>query len=338
MRILLIKTSSLGDIIHTFPAITDMANCLPHATIDWVVEENFTDIPLLHPDVNQVIPVALRRWRKYLWQKQTRQEIKDFIEDLRQTSYDAIIDAQGLFKSAMISCAARGPRWGFDGQSAREGWATSCYHHKISVSKQLDAITRTRQLVAETLGYSIPLSPPVSGLEASPSPSLNHLLFLPGTTWENKKWPPSYWIQLALIAKSHGFRVDIPWASPSEYDLACQIRACGDHVTVLEKMSLKDLATRIPHYSGTIAVDSGLGYLSAAYHVPTVMMFGPTSPDLLGTFPPLQKNLKSTLWCAPCRQRKCHNQTPTPVWPPCFQAITPELVWTSWQEVINGRD
>lgn len=335
MHILLIKTSSLGDIIHAFPAITDALSHIPHLTIDWVVEENFADIPALHPGINRVIPVAIRRWRKCLFRSQTRTEIHQFLHELRQTSYDAIIDAQGLFKSAMIASAAKGPRWGFDGKSAREGWAASCYHHKIPVSKDLDALTRIRQLLASALGYPLPALSPDSGLPFPSSSAKNHMLFLPGTTWENKKWPVSYWVQLAQLAKDHSFTVDIPWSNETEYDTAQHIQTAGSHVTVLKKMTLKELASRLPDYRGVVAVDSGLGYLAAAFHVPTVMMFGPTSPDLLGTFPPFQMNLKSHLWCAPCRQRICHNPTPSPVWPPCFEHITPEKVWHTWQGLVD---
>ncbi len=334
MHILLIKTSSLGDIIHSFPALTDAQRHVPQLKVDWVVEEHFTSIPPLHPAVNRVIPVALRRWRKSLWHTDTRQEIRQFLGLLSQTSYDAVIDAQGLLKSALISAFAQGPKWGFNSKSARESLASIFYNHKISVPKTIEALTRTRQLMAAILDYPCPSSEPNSGLTPSSTPWLDQILFLPGTTWENKKWPLSYWFELAKLVKEQEFKIDIPWSNAQEHEIALYIQSAGSHVTVLPQMPLKELSERLPNYRGAIAVDSGLGYLAAAYHVPTVMIFGPTSAELLGTFPPVQKNIQSQLWCAPCRQRKCHNSTPSSVWPVCFESLTPLRIWSTLEGIL----
>ncbi|HXF90463.1 MAG TPA: lipopolysaccharide heptosyltransferase I [Candidatus Nitrosotenuis sp.] len=334
MRILLIKTSSLGDIVHTFPAVSDAAAHIDNLSVDWVVEETFVTIPPLHPAVHRTIPVALRRWRKNPFSLSTYRQVYQFIHHLRQTPYDAIIDAQGLIKSAILARLARGPSWGYDQNSAREKIASYNYHHKIPVVQTLDALTRTRQLLASSLGYPLPNSLPVSGLTSAHQPPSNWFLFLPGTTWENKKWPIVYWQHLAQIMGEHGATIHIPWSNELEYQIAQNVQAIGRHIHILPKMDLAELVSQIPHYQGVVAVDSGLGYLAAAYGVPTVMMFGPTTPDLLGTFPKVQINLSSKLWCAPCRTRQCHNTDPSPVWPACFEEITPMHVWQTLQMLV----
>ena len=118
-RILLIKTSSLGDVVHNLPVVGDLVNALPGVTIDWAVEEAFAAIPQMHPQVSRVLPVAIRRWRRALWRGETWREIRAFVGQLREHQYDAIIDTQGLLKSAWIARAARGVRHGLDRASAR---------------------------------------------------------------------------------------------------------------------------------------------------------------------------------------------------------------------------
>ncbi len=122
MKILIVKTSSMGDVLHTLPAITDMQNAIPDLKVDWVVEENFTEIPAWHSAVNKVIPVAIRRWRKNLCQRQTWVEWQQFLKQLKSEQYDAVIDAQGLIKSAvLVTRQAKGKKFGYDKNSAEKG-------------------------------------------------------------------------------------------------------------------------------------------------------------------------------------------------------------------------
>jgi heptosyltransferase I len=327
MHILLVKTSSLGDIIHTFPALTDAAKVIPTLKVDWVTEEAFASIAQLHPMVQQVIPVALRRWRKTPFKRQTWQEIRTFMRHLRQTKYDLIIDAQGLLKSSLLSRVAKGQRYGFDTQSAREKIASLFYQHPIFVAKNIDAIHRIRELFAKSLGYSQPHTPPQSGLLPLPVSTNRSILILHGTTWNTKKWPVSYWVGLAEILQQNGVKASIPWSTPLEHQVAQEVARTGPHITILDTMTLARLTNMLTHFKAVVTVDSGLGYLTAALGIPTFMVFGPTNPDLLGTFPSSQLNLRSTLWCSPCQSRICKNTEPTPVWPKCFAEITPETIW-----------
>ena len=144
MRVLLVKTSSLGDLIHSFPAITDAARALPGIRFDWLVEESFAEVPQWHPAVARVVPVAVRRWRRGWHRAWKSGELRAFRRDLRQQEYDLVLDAQGLLKSALPALLARGPRAGLDRSSAREGLAALFYQRRLPVARGQHAIERVR--------------------------------------------------------------------------------------------------------------------------------------------------------------------------------------------------
>ena len=182
MRILLVKTSSLGDVIHNLPVVTDLRTHFPGASIDWVVEEGFADIARLHPGVARVIPVALRRWRKSLLAPATWQEMGAFRTTLKEQSYDLVIDTQGLVKSALITRMARGKRCGYAATAAREPLAARFYDATFEVAKDLHAVLRNRQLAALAAGYEATTAPDygiavtcsrseIPGTQSEPAPS-----------------------------------------------------------------------------------------------------------------------------------------------------------------------
>lgn len=335
MRLLLVKISSLGDIIHTFPALTDAKHHIPNLQIDWVVEESFQQIPSLHPAVKQVIPIAIRRWRKQMSDFKTWKEIKNAIQSLRQEKYDFIIDAQGLFKSSMVSLLAKGPRYGYNWASAREPISSITNQHKINIPWTLTAIERSRILFAKTLGYAPPTTPIDAGLPIIEERKENELLFLPGTSWTIKKWPLEYWFQLALLLKEKEYKITVPWSTDQELQEALYIQTAGNHVTVLPKMDLRTLTQNIQYYRATVALDSGLGFLSAAFHIPTIILWGPTTPIKVGTFDTYQHNITSHFKCFPCRGKKCHNLHLSSIQPPCFEEITPQLVFDKLMEILK---
>ncbi|HLD84167.1 MAG TPA: lipopolysaccharide heptosyltransferase I, partial [Coxiellaceae bacterium] len=155
MRILLVKMSSMGDVIHTLPALTDALNANPNLKIDWLIEPAFADIPAWHPAVNAVIPVSLRHWRKNLLNITTWRDIKNVFKKIRSTQYDFIIDAQGLLKSALIAKIARGKIHGFNSNSARESLASFFYDQRYFIDKNQHAISRTRELFSKILHYPL---------------------------------------------------------------------------------------------------------------------------------------------------------------------------------------
>jgi heptosyltransferase I len=168
MKVLIIKMTSMGDVIHLFPALTDAVNHCPDIRFDWVIEESFQELPKWHPAVDEIIPIAMRRWRRSPTSVFREPTLKNALTKLRHQSYDLVIDAQGLLKSALISTLARGPVAGLDWNSAREKSASLFYQQKHSVSPKQHAVTRMRQLFAKALAYPMPANIPDYGLQLPP--------------------------------------------------------------------------------------------------------------------------------------------------------------------------
>lgn len=287
MRVLLIKTSSLGDVIHTLPALTDAARAIPGIQFDWVVEEGFAEIPAWHPAVAQVIPVAIRRWRKHLWQTLKNGDWRRFKARLRETDYDLVIDAQGLLKSAWLTRYVKAPIAGLDRDSAREPIACRFYDRLYAVPKDQHALERTRQLFAQALGYSLAAGFGDYGLDraamadASQAP---YLLFLHGTTWASKHWPEADWRALAERMAGQGWAVRLPWGNEAEKARAERIVAGIPGAAVLPKLNLAGVAKVIAGATACVAVDTGLGHLAAALDVPCISLYGPTLPGRVGAY------------------------------------------------------
>lgn len=340
MRVLLIKTSSLGDVIHTLPALTDALRALPGIQFDWVVEEGFAEIPTWHPAVANVIPVAIRRWRKNLWQTFKNGEWRQFKQRLRDARYDLVIDAQGLLKSAWLTRYVKAPIAGLDKASAREPMAARFYDRPYAVARGQHAVERLRQLFGQALGYAVPAGLGDYGLDRSrllaPGADAPFVLFLHGTTWDSKHWPELYWRQLAERMIGQGLEVRLPWGSPAEKARAERIADGLDNAVVLPKLNLAGVARVLAAAQGCVAVDTGLGHLAAALDVPTLSLFGPTNPGLTGAYGKSQVHLAADYpACAPCLQKKC-TYRPTPEdqrqvdtereWPMCFTRLNPERV------------
>ena len=342
MKVLIVKTSSMGDLIHTLPALTDAGNAIPSITFDWVVEENFVEIPKWHPRVDKVIPVALRRWRKNLFSSKTISEIRAFTHVLRETQYDLVIDAQALMKSVLVTCMARGVRCGPDWKSAREHLASIFYQRKFAVDKKQHAVTRMRRLFSLALGYELPSSVADYGIDRkkllADASAENYLVFLHGTTWPTKHWPEEYWHQLTRIANQKGFLVKLPWGTPAEKDRAERIAASCERAEVLPRLGLVGMAKVLAGAQAIVAVDTGLGHLAAALNVPTVSLYGPTNPVLTGALGQSQLHLSAKFPCAPCLSRECtyrgSSDQPSPLYPPCFATLPPEVVWTALESLL----
>lgn len=298
MRVLLIKTSSLGDVIHTLPALTDAARAIPGIQFDWVVEEGFAEIPTWHPAVAQVIPVALRRWRKNLLQTWKSGEWAAFKQRLREGRYDLVIDAQGLLKSALLTRYVNAPVAGLDRASAREPLASRCYDRPYAVAWGQHAVERVRQLFAQALGYPLPQSVGDYGLDrsamAGEAAAEPYVLFLHGTTWASKHWPEADWRALVEHLDSRGLVVRLPWGSELEKARAERIVAGLQHASVLPKLNLRGVAAVIAGARACVAVDTGLGHLAAALDVPSISLYGPTLPLKVGAYGRGQVHLCAT--------------------------------------------
>ena len=330
MRVLIIKTSSLGDVLHTLPAVTDAARLVPAVRFDWVVEEAFTEVPAWHPAVDRVIPVALRRWKHRPLQALRQGEPQAAVRQLRERDYDRVIDAQGLVKSAVIARFAHGERYGLDAASAREPLAARVYNRRFAIARRQHAVTRVRQLFARSLGYETPDGQPDYGIrqrfQAKQEDNAG-LVFLHGTTWLTKHWPEEYWVELASMAVAAGMPVQLPWGNAEEKQRAEKIAAIDDSISVLPRMRLDELAGVIAAARGVVGVDTGLVHLAAALGTPCVTLYGATDPGLIGTVGAAQSHLRASFSCAPCQERKCRYDGEAAVFPACYSDLPPSRVW-----------
>lgn len=289
-RVLIVKTSSMGDVLHTLPALTDASYAINNIRFDWVVEENFTQIPSWHFAVDKVIPVAIRRWRKSWFSRETRIERKRFIEQLQLQQYDYVIDAQGLIKSAfLITRKSNGVKHGLDKRSAREPIASWFYDVKHFVAKDLHAVERTRQLFAKSLNYM--LSPEVGDyaiakhfLTILPEDNQRYLVFLHSTTRDDKHWTESEWRELIKLVEISGYKIKLPWGTKCEYERSIRLAESFPHVDVLPKSSLAEIATILAGAKAVVSVDTGLSHLTAALDRPNITLYGPTDPKLIGGY------------------------------------------------------
>ena len=283
MRFLLVKTSSLGDVIHNLPIVTDLRAHFPEAEIDWVAEESFADIARLHPGVRRVIPVALRRWRKSLLATDTWREMRAFRATLQAENYDLVIDTQGLLKSALITRMARGRCCGYDTSSAREPMAARFYDATFEVPKNLHAVARNRRLAALAGGY-IASAAPDYGIAAPPAPTFRgtETILLTATSRDDKLWPEDSWIAAGRALHERGLNCLLPAGSATERERAARIAQAIPGAVALPPLSLPELAAQLADARIIIGVDTGLVHLAAALGRPTLALFCASDPVLTG--------------------------------------------------------
>ena len=287
LHILIVKTSSLGDVVHTLPAVSDAARAHPGLRCDWLVERAFAEIPPWHPAVERVIQCDLRGWRKHFGRTVFGGDWSRFRAELRSTDYNLVIDAQGLVKSAWLARQARGPLAGPDRASAREPLAARFYSRGYAVPRHdvAHAVERARRLFAQALDYPLPESPPDAGLDrsrfAAPDLASPYVLFLHGTTWTSKRWPLQQWSALGAWIAARGPRVVLPWGNEAER-LDAETIAAACNGLVLPKLGLTALAGWLAHAKYCVGVDTGLAHLAAALATPQLTLYGPTLPQLTG--------------------------------------------------------
>ena len=322
MHVLVVKTSSMGDVIHTLPAIEDATKAIPGIKFDWLIEEGFQEIPAWHDSIDKVIPIALRRWRKSWIKAFFSGEIKVFLKKLREKKYDLIIDAQGLLKSAVPAKLARGTLIGFDKASAREGIAANFYDRDLTVDKSLHAIERVRRLFARSLGYEYQDNLPSVKLNLNPTQEEKKgVLFLHGTTWPSKHWPDNSWLELGKLLKEKNEAIHLPWATDQEKDRA-EWLGKQLHISVLPKLSLTEIAELMLKVKAVFGVDTGLTHLAALLDVRSIGIYGSTDVGLTGAMGVKHENLKSNLECSPCLSRKCKLLDGGTLVPPCYEKIS----------------
>ncbi|MDP2977762.1 MAG: lipopolysaccharide heptosyltransferase I [Thiobacillus sp.] len=287
MRILLVKTTSLGDVIHNLPVASDIRRVFPQAEIDWVVEEGFAELPRLHPAVRRVLPVAVRRWRKALLARATWREIGTYRRLASADFYDAVLDTQGLLKSALLSTPARGKRFGYAAAVAREPLAARFYDHCLAIPRNQHAVMRNRQLAAAALGYALDDLPLDYGIAAPPLqadwlPTDHYAVLLTATSRADKEWPEAHWLALAAALNAAGLRCILPGGSASERSRAVRLAQGMASAIAAPAMNLTELAGLLAGARVVIGVDTGLVHLAAALQRPTVALYSASDPILTG--------------------------------------------------------
>ncbi|HEX7859863.1 MAG TPA: lipopolysaccharide heptosyltransferase I [Verrucomicrobiae bacterium] len=282
MRVLLIKMSSLGDVVHTLAPLTDAAAANPGIRFDWVVEEGYKEIPKWHPSVDRVIVAPLRRWRKAPFRTVRSGEWNRFRSELRSANYDLVFDAQGLMKSAFVARQSGQPITGRSRESVREAAASFLYTHKIDVDLRLTEVEQLRQLFARTLGYEQPHTPADFGIDRNQFQIATHepyAVFFHGAAWPAKLWSQENWIALGKHIRAAGLALKLAWGTDDERKRAqCIVDAVGG--TVMPKLSVGELARMIANAKFAVGLDTGLTHVAIALGVPTVTMYGPSAPML----------------------------------------------------------
>ena len=312
MRVLIVRLSSFGDVVHTFPAVTDLATARPDINIDWLVDESFGEIARLHPAIGEVIGFAERRnrWPPRRWPAyiNARPQLRKKLRDRR---YDLVVDLQGLMKSAIVARLAAAPVTGYDPKSIREPMASRIYGRKISIAKNLHAVERNRALLAAATGYDIGAAAGAFGIAIDNPQTLASLtepycLFLHSASWPSKLWSEDNWRALVTHLAAGQINVVLPWGNDKEKERAERIAAENSRVLVMpHRLEGTELAAAIGGARCVIGLDTGLMHLATALGVPGIWLFGPTDPGLTGPYGPSQTIVPSTNPHAPCRTRDC---------------------------------
>ncbi|HEU4622332.1 MAG TPA: lipopolysaccharide heptosyltransferase I [Burkholderiaceae bacterium] len=300
MRILLVKLSSMGDVVHNLPVVSDIRLARPDAEIDWVVEDAYADLVALHPGVRQTIRYAGRRWRRAPFASSTHAQVRAFLRALRAESYDAVLDTQSLIKSAVVTRMARGVRFGWTGPACREAAASWFYDWRVDAPRfdQVVAVERYRDLAARALGYTRE-GPPRYGLEpavqrpAELPPAVPYAVLLTATARTEKLWPEAHWIAVARALSARGCACVLAWGNEVERERAQRVAAAvGDdpssassHAPVrvaAETYGLVQWAGILAGASVVVGVDTGLVFLAAAVGAPVVSIYVATSPAHVG--------------------------------------------------------
>ena len=327
MKILIVKLSSLGDVVHAMPAVQDIRRALPQAQIDWVVERGFAPLAQRCAGVTRVIPCELRRWRKSPLSRQTRSEWRAFKAELQREAYDAVIDLQGLTKSALVAWLARlapgGRRFALANQTEGSGyeaptrWVADV---AIRIEAHSHAVHRSRELCARALGYALPDSE-VFGLLAHRErvhPAINTrsssarpcVALVHGSSRADKQWPADHWLALAARLDATGHDVALLHGTDAEQQRSEVLARTMAHAVVWPRLALDDLVDALAGCAGVIGVDSGLSHIAVALDLPHVQIYNFDTAWRTG---PLERGRQRSVFARPT---------------PDVQAV-----WQAWLEV-----
>lgn len=283
LRVLIVKLSSLGDVVHAMPAVMDIRCVFPHAQIDWVVERAFAPLAARCEAVDRVIACDLRRWRKTFLKKETRavarSEWQAFKADLQRESYDVILDLQGLTKSAWVAWLARkakgAKRYALANRTDGSGyeWPTRWVADvAVAVQPHIHAVARGRVLCARALGYEVPTRM-TYGLGAAARQRKPYVVFVHGTSRADKEWPLAAWFDMGKRLQQQGFQIALPHGNAVERLRSEALAEMLPGAVVWPSLSLDALTTEMAQCTGVIGVDSGLSHIAVALDLPHVQIY-----------------------------------------------------------------
>jgi heptosyltransferase-1 len=288
-QILLVRLSSLGDVLHTFPAVTDLRRALPSAALDWVVEEAYAPLVRMHPGVSRAIPFALRRWRRDLLARDTRREFRAFRATLRERPYDTVVDAQGLLKSAVVARLAHGPVHGYGPETARERLAARLYHFTHEIPREEHAVHRYRALLARALDYR-PQGGIDYGIVRPPAPVLApsgpYCVLLHSTARPEKLWREEAWVEVGRALAARRLTCVLPWGNLDERRRAKRLEGSLRNAVVPPQLAMAEVAGLIGDAVAVVGLDTGLMHLAVALGVPVVGIYCNSEPSRTGPLGP----------------------------------------------------
>jgi heptosyltransferase-1 len=335
LKILIVKLSSLGDVVHAMPAVRDLARALPNAQIDWVVERGFVSLVRRCKGVHRVIACDLRVWRKTPFSAATRQAWALFKRELQAEAYDAVIDLQGLSKSALVAWLAKltpeGKRYGLANQTEGSGFeapARWVAHEAIAMPRHIHAVVRSRELCARALRYTLPseltygLLAQVDKADAAIKDAadkaglLGMVALVHGSSRADKQWPVAHWQQLITRLNAAGYGVALPHGNAAEEQSANAIARGMAHAQVWPRLPLDALTDALATCSGVIGVDSGLSHIAVALDLPHVQIYN---------FDTAWRTGPEVAQIASAARQVSVFESPTP---------SLDSVWQAWQAVL----
>lgn len=338
MRLLIVKMSSFGDVVHTFPALTDLKAARPDVEVDWLVEESFAEMAAMHPAVREVHTTALRRlrWPPTRWPALIAHRAS-LRHALRARRYDMVVDLQGLVKSAMMAMLAGVPVTGIAAASAREPASARFYARTFPLASEPHAVEKLRHLLADAVGYAVPAGKGRADLRLPDVPLLvpeEYGIVVPSTSWPSKLWREDCWRKLLFELVAGGRKVILPWGNEAEEERARRLTAGLDGAEALShRLSGARLMRLVGGARFAIGVDTGLMQLAAAFGVPGLTLFGPTDPARTAPYGESQRIIRSTGAFAPCLQEEC---THGPGNERCMDGVAYETVCLAMREMLAG--
>ncbi|MBA2653422.1 MAG: lipopolysaccharide heptosyltransferase I [Tatlockia sp.] len=340
-KILIVKLTSMGDLIQTLPALTDAAKARPGIQFDWIADESFQEIPRFHPSVAKTIVVPYRRWKKNKWQAFRSGEVTHFVKELRSEDYDMVIDMQSNIKSAVISLFAKGTRHGLDGKSVHEYGAHFAYHKKMPMNRMQNHAERVRRIMAGFLSYELPKTQADYGVNKANLPALNFalpdkfIMAIPISSSANKLWPEPYWHEVIQDLVRRDYDVMIPWWSDEEKARALRLKNDSPRIHLLPILNLAQKASVLSRAVAAVSIDTGLAHMAAMLNIPNVCIYGSSDPKLCGTLGSKQIHLTANApSCSPCSSSKCNFQGESQSKPACLETIKPQVVLSSLYSLL----